>query len=166
MTKVDTQSIDTFKSLPFGPLGRVDGDRVVVEGRVARHYAPCTSLKPDVHLIKLAVSMDERFLRQLVEQDAAGVVIEALGGGRVPPWWMPSITEAVEKGMAVVIASRCPSGRVYDAYGYAGAYRDLERAGAIFAEGLNGQKARIKLMVALGEPGAGTKIQELFSAGS
>jgi L-asparaginase len=164
VTKVDTQSIDTFKSLPYGPLGRVDGDRVVVERRVARHYVPCTSLEPHVHLIKLGVGMDERFLRQLVKQDAAGVVIEALGGGRVPPWWVPTIAKAVEKGMAVVVASRCPSGRIYDAYGYAGAYRDLERAGVIYAEGLNGQKARIKLMVALGEPRAGANIQDLFSA--
>jgi L-asparaginase len=164
-TKVDTQSTDTFKSLPFGPLGRVDGDRMVVERRVVRQHVPCASLNPDVHMIKLGVGMDDRFLRQLMERDAVGVVIEALGGGRVPPWWMPTVSEAVEKGMVVVIASRCPAGRVYDAYGYAGAHHDLERAGAIFAEGLNGQKARIKLMVVLGEPGARTNIQELFSVG-
>lgn len=166
VTKVDTQSIDTFQSLPFGPLGRVDGDKVVVEGRVRRQYVPCTSLNPDVHVIKLCVGTDDRFLRQLLESDPAGVVIEALGGGRVPPWWMSTIREAVKKATAVVIASRCPSGRVYDGYGYAGAYRDLQDAGAIFAEGLNGQKARIKLMVALGEPGVGTDIQAVFRAGS
>ncbi len=139
---------------------------MVVEGRVHRQYVPCTSLNPDVHLIKLCVGADDRFLRQVVERGAAGVVLEALGGGRVPPWWMSTIGEAVKKATVVVIASRCPSGRVYDGYGYAGAYRDLQRAGAIFAEGLNGQKARIKLMVALGEPGAGTHIQALFGDGS
>ena len=50
---------------------------------------------------------------------------------------------------AVVIASRCPSGRVWDGYGYEGAYRDLCGAGVLLANGLNGQKARIKLMVVL-----------------
>jgi L-asparaginase len=67
--------------------------------------------------------------------------------------------------MCVVIASRCPSGRVYDGYGYEGAYKDLLRAGVIFAEGLNGQKARIKLMVALGQSKDRDTIQQMFSAG-
>ena len=165
VTKMHTQSTDTFKSLGQGPLGRVDGDRVVVEHRVARQHIPCSRLNPDVHLLKLVVGMEDVFLRQLVDSSAAGVVVEVLGGGRVPPWWMPSIREAVKRGMAVVVASRCASGRVYDGYGYEGAYKDLAGAGAVFAEGLNGQKARIKLMVALAEPRDSKAIQELYSAG-
>jgi L-asparaginase len=149
VTKTHTQSVDTFKSLSFGPLGRVDGDEVVIGQRVARQLIPCDGLEPDVALIKLASGMDDSFLRYAVEQGAKGVVIEALGGGRVPPWWMPTIRGAVEVGGAVVIASRCPSGRVWDGYGYKGAYKDLRRAGVLFANGLNGQKARIKLMVVL-----------------
>jgi L-asparaginase len=149
VTKTHTQSVDTFKSLSFGPLGRVDGDEVVIGQRVARQLIPCDGLEPDVALIKLASGMDDSFLRYAVEQGAKGVVIEALGGGRVPPWWMPTIRGAVEVGGAVVIASRCPSGRVWDGYGYKGAYKDLRGAGVLFANGLNGQKARIKLMVVL-----------------
>ena len=162
VTKTDTQSTDTFKSSPWGALGRVDGDRVVVEQRVARQCVPCAGLNPNVHLIKLGVGTDDGFLRQLMERNVAGVVIEALGGGRVPPWWMPTIREASERGMAIVVASRCPSGRVYDGYAYEGAHRDLADAGAIFAEGLNGQKARMKLMVALGESTDWESIQRLF----
>jgi L-asparaginase len=165
VTKTHTQSTDTFKSPAFGPLGRVDGDRVAVERFVHRQIIPCSSLNPDVHLIKLVVGMDETFLRQLMARGAAGVVIEALGGGRVPPWWMSPIREAIEQGMVVVIASRCPSGRVYDGYGYDGAYKDLIKAGAVFAEGLNGQKARIKLMVALGQTRERQAIQDLYRAG-
>lgn len=163
VTKTHTQSVETFRSLGHGPLGRVDGDRVVVDRRVVRQHIPCSGLEPDVHLIKLAVGMDDTFLRQLMNKKAAGVVIEALGGGRVPPWWMPTIREAVQLGMAVVVASRCPSGRVYDGYGYEGAYKDLIQAGAVFAEGLNGQKARIKLMVALGSGLRKEDIQALYS---
>jgi L-asparaginase len=165
VTKTHTQSTDTFKSPAYGPLGRVDGDRVVVEHAVSRQHIPCSSLTPDVHLLKLVVGMDEDFLRHLRTQGATGVIIEALGGGRVAPWWMGTIREAVDDGMAVVIASRCPSGRVYDSYGYEGAYKDLLRSGVIFAEGLNGQKARIKLMVALGQSKDRDAIQQMFSAG-
>jgi L-asparaginase len=145
-------------------LGRIDGDRVVLERRVGRQCIPCSQLNQDVHLIKLAVGTDDVLLRQLMDRGAAGVVIEALGGGRVPPPWMPTIREAVRQGIAVVVASRCPSGRVYDAYGYKGAYRDLDRAGVIFSEGVNGQKSRIMLMVALGENRKREEIQDLFSA--
>jgi len=83
----------------------------------------------------------------------------------VPPWWMPRIREAVDQGMMVVIGSRCPVGRVYDAYGYEGAYHDLRDAGVVFAEGLNGQKARIKLMVAMKRTRDRAAIQALFSEG-
>ena len=150
VTKIHTLSPATFQSPGWGPLGRVDGDRVIIGQRVTRQLIPCDHLEPHVALIKLAVGMDDGFLRYVVERGARGVVIEALGGGRVPPWWMPTIREAIEEGVIVLIASRCPAGRAYDEYGYPGAYRDLARAGALFAEGLNGQKARIKLMVALG----------------
>ena len=67
----------------------------------------------------------------------------------MPPWWLPTIERVRDQGVPVVIASRCPSGRVWDAYGYPGAYRTLANLGCLFAEGLNGQKARIKLMVVL-----------------
>jgi L-asparaginase len=166
VTKTDTQSLDTFKSPPWGPLGRVDRDRVVVEQHVRRQHVPCSRLDPNVYLVELSVGVDDGVLRYLMGRDAAGVVIEVLGGGRVPPWWMPTIREAIERAIVVVIASRCPSGRVYDSYGYEGAYKDLVEAGAVFAEGLNGQKARIKLMVALSEPRDGESIQQLFSAGT
>jgi len=164
VTKTHTQSLDTFKSLSHGPLGRVDADRVVVDRRVVRQHMPCPRLEPDVHLIKLTVGIGDTFLRHLIESEAAGVVVEALGGGRVPPWWIPTIREAIEQGMAVVIASRCPSGRVYDGYAYEGSHKDLIEAGALFAEGLSGQKARIMLMVALGAGLGREDVQALYSA--
>jgi len=135
---------------------------VVIGKRVKREHIPCQRLAADVPLIKLAVGLDERFLRQVVERHADGAVVEALGGGRVPPWWMPTIKEAINRGLVVIIASRCPAGRVYDEYGYVGAYRDLKRAGCIFAQGLNGQKARIKLLVALSTTRDKKTIQRMF----
>jgi L-asparaginase len=89
-------------------------------------------------------------------------VIEALGGGRVPPWWFPSIKRAVAAGVTVVVGSRCPSGRVWDPYGYPGAVRDSVAAGCKLAEGLNGQKARVKLMVVLGATEDREEIERLW----
>jgi L-asparaginase len=166
VTKTHTQSVDTFKSLFFGPLGRVDGDQVVLGQRVTRQAIPCDGLEPNVGLIKLAAGVDDGFLRYAVDHGIKGVVIEALGGGRVPPWWMPAIRQAIEVGVTIVIASRCPSGRVWDGYGYEGAYKDLRRAGVLFANGLNGQKARLKLMVVLEAAEDGSAIPQLWASES
>ena len=65
--------------------------------------------------------------------------------------------------VAVVIATRCPTGRTYDDYAYVGAYSDLVRVGCLFADGLNGQKARLRLMAALGAQQDMQDAKRLFS---
>jgi L-asparaginase len=152
--------------LEFGPLGRVDGDRVTLAQRVTRNLVECEAWQTEVVLIKLVVGADDGLLRHALEQGAKGVVLEALGGGRVPPWWLPTIRGAIERDVAVVVASRCPSGRVWDRYGYAGAYRELRGLGALFADGLNGQKARIRLMCVLGAAPSPQEVPELWRHGT
>jgi L-asparaginase len=128
----------------------VDGDEVVVGFRVPpQDVIDCRAPDPNVTLIKIVVGMDDAFLRYTVESGARGVILEILGGGRVPPWWMPAIREAVASGVPVIVTSRCPSGRIYDSYRFEGSYRDLAEAGVLFAGDLNGPKARIRLMAAL-----------------
>lgn len=148
--KTHTLAPDTFRSPDHGPLGRVDADGVWIGGRVARDLVPCERLEPAVALVTVAVGMDAGPLEDAVARGARGVVIEALGGGRLPPWWLPPVEAAIRQGVAVVVTSRCGAGRVTDRYGYAGAHRDQAALGCGFAGGLNGQKARIRLMAALG----------------
>jgi L-asparaginase len=108
--------------------------------------------------------MDDRMLMALVADGRTrGIVIEALGGGRVPPWWMHGIRQAVARSIAVVITSRTGAGRTVDGYAYAGAYGDLAAAGCLFAGGLPGAKARIKLMVALGATADVTTLTRWFA---
>jgi L-asparaginase len=164
VTKMHTTSPRTFQSPFWGPLGRIEGERVILHGRPERHILPTARLEEHVLLIKLAVGMDDGLLRYPVEWGMRGVVLETLGGGRVPPWWMPTIREAVARGVAVVITSRCPAGLVGDHYGYAGAHRDQAEAGALFAWGLNGPKARLKLMAALGAGLEGEALRQAFMA--
>ncbi len=157
VTKTHTTALDTFHSPEFGALGRVDYGGVVLARKPARReFIPATRLEPSVHLLKLVVGMSNDLLMYLTETvGARGVVLETLGGGRVPPPWLPTIERAVKSGCAVVITSRTGAGRTVDRYGYVGAHRDLVRLGCWFADGLNGQKARIKLMTALGAENAG-----------
>jgi len=162
VTKMHTLSTATFQSPGWGPLGRVEGDAVIIERRPERHVLPWHGLEPNVVLLKLAVGMEADLLEDALARSARGVVIEALGGGRVPSWWLSAIEQAQAQGVPVVIASRCPSGRVWDAYGYPGAYRTLADLGCLFAEGLNGQKARIKLMVVLASAQTTDEVAELW----
>jgi len=149
VTKMHTLSPATFQSPGWGAIGRVEGGAVIIHQRPERQVLPWRGLAPGVSLLKLTIGVDPGLLEHLLQSGVRGVVIEALGGGRVPPWWLPVIGRARDRGVPVVVASRCPSGRVWDGYGYPGAYRSLLDQGCLVAEGINGQKARIRLMVVL-----------------
>ena len=164
-TKAHTLALDAFQSPDHGPLGRVDADGVWIGSRPVREVIPCDRLEPAVALLKLGVGIDATLLEDAAARGARGVVIEALGGGRLPPWWLLAVDKAVGQGVAIVVASRCPAGRVTDRYGYAGAHRDQVALGCGFAGGLNGQKARIRLMVALGAEGDAVRALRWFEAG-
>jgi L-asparaginase len=163
VTKTHSQSLDTFQSPSWGPLGRVETDRIIIARRIKRQIILCPRLESRVYLFKLALGMDAELLRHAVALGARGVVIESFGGGRVPPWWLGAIHEATAQGIAVVIATRCHAGRLYDPYSYPGAYHDLLRAGCLFADGLNGPKARLRLMAALGAANDLEEAQRLFA---
>jgi L-asparaginase len=149
VTKMHTLSMHAFGSPGWGPVGRVVGDSVSVEFTLRPHILPWHGLEPNVSLLTLAVGADPDLLEAALARGARGVVLETLGGGRVPPWWLPVIERARDRAVPIVIVSRCPSGPIWDAYGYEGAYRSLAELGCLFGRDLNGQKARIKLMVVL-----------------
>jgi L-asparaginase len=114
VTKTHTQSANTFQSPSWGPLGRIEAGRVVISRRVARQTIRCPHLEPRVYLLKLAVGMDADLLRRAVALGARGVVIESFGGGRVPPWWLEEIEQAIAQGVAVAVTTRCMAGPLYD----------------------------------------------------
>jgi L-asparaginase len=93
--------------------------------------------------------MDGRMIRGAIFSGAEGLVLEAFGRGNVPPETIPAIGEAISAGLPVVVASRCLRGRVLDTYGYPGGGHELRKLGCLFAGSLPGQKARIRLMLAL-----------------
>jgi L-asparaginase len=163
VTKMHTLSTATFASPGWGPLGRIEGDRVHLPWHLERETIDCPRLEGHVALIKLGVGMGAEVLKDALARGARGVVLEALGGSRIPPWWLPLIERAVGDGVAVVVASRCPSGRVWDAYGYPGGHRSLQAMGCLFPpSGLNGQKSRMRLMVVLGAAQDAEEIAQLW----
>ncbi|NJM07914.1 asparaginase [Candidatus Gracilibacteria bacterium] len=160
-----TQARRAFASPDSGPLGRIEGQRIVWHQRpINRLYIPCVHLELMVDLLRLSQGADQRQLRHSIDDGAAGIVIETFGSGRVPPWWIPLISEAISRRSTVVITSRCLVGGLGDEYGYVGAYHDLQRLGVLFANHLSGPKARIKLMVALGAARSVRDLKAWFTA--
>ncbi len=163
--KVHTQAQNAFQSPGSGPIGRVNAGRIWMQQRpLHRQYIPCSRLEEMVDLIRITQGSDDRLLRHSIDDAAAGIVIEAFGSGRVPPWWLPTITEAISRRIAVVMVSRCAAGNLGDEYGYVGAFHDLRRLGVLMAHNLNGPKARIKLMVALGAARSTEELRSWFPA--
>lgn len=163
VTKTNTLSLDTFKSLDFGPLGIVDGDEVLFHRKVTnRQHLITDKIDSKVELIKCVSGMDSNLVYHCVNSGVSGIVLEGLGRGNVPPKMIPGIKEALNRRVAVVLVSRCPTGRVMHNYGYEGGGNDLRKMGVIFGGDLPGQKARIKLMLALGKTNNLKIIRELI----
>src|SRR4051794_464412 len=148
--KVDTSGLRAFGSPGYGPIGHVDGERVVFARRPERRppLAAPAALAP-VDLIRLHAGSDSRFLRASADSGARGIVLEATGRGNANDQVVEGVREVVDAGVVVAVCSRCVEGRVEPVYGRGGG-RDLAEAGALFAGDLAGPKARVLLQLALG----------------
>ncbi|MFN4989979.1 MAG: asparaginase [Ignavibacteria bacterium] len=161
-TKTDTNQLNTFASFDFGPIGRiVNGTVMMYRKPVRRESFHVTQIPKHVPLLKCYAGMDAMLITCALEHGAKGLVIEAFGVGNVPPSVFYALKEAVQSGIPIVLTSRCPVGRIEHIYAYEGAGKHLYDAGIIFADYLNGQKARIKLIAALG---AGYDIDRIRAA--
>lgn len=163
VTKTNTLTLDTFKSPEFGPLGIVDNDEVIFyRDIISRKHIETESIETKVGLIKCCPGMESDVLDFYIDNDYKGIVIEALGRGNIPPAMVEGVKKAIDRGIPIVVVSRCPTGRVLDTYGYEGGGKHLRSLGVIFGNNLPGQKARIKLMLALSITKDFQTIRELF----
>ena len=154
VVKTHTEAAGTFVSPNWGPLGVTDTGKALFY-RESRRKPPLTPDAPalPVDLVKIVAGMDSRLLECSLESGARGIVLEALGRGNVPPAVVPGLRRWTEAGKPVVITSRSLRGRVLDTYAYPGGGHELREMGAIFADHMTGQQARIELMLALGVHG-------------
>ncbi|MBU8879121.1 asparaginase [Bacillus sp. FJAT-29790] len=163
VTKTHTSNVSTFQSPQYGPIG------IVTKRGVFFHHVPTNyeyyqinDVSKRVALIKAHAGMDSTLLFAIRDLQYHGVVIEALGQGNLPPATVEGITALVEKNIPVVIVSRCFNGIAQDVYSYEGGGKHLKDLGVIFSNGLNGQKARIKLLIGLASTNNTKEIEEMF----
>ncbi len=148
VTKVHSSNLNAFQSVDAGPVGIVTKTGAhFFSTPVASETFDIGSIEFTIPLLKAYTGMDDVLIKQLSHCD--GVVIEALGQGNLPPAAARAVIQLIDSGVPVVIASRCVSGIVQPVYSYEGGGLTLKEAGALFSGGLNGQKARLKLIAAL-----------------
>ena len=162
VTTANSMALNAFRTPNFGPIGIVDNDNVIFyrDANYSEKY-DVSEIKKQVALIKCVVDMDSSYIDYLIEKGCGGIVIEALGRGNVPPKMVEGIKKAIELEIPVVVVSRCFEGRVFESYGYEGGGKQLKDLGVIFGDTLPGQKARIKLILAIN---SGMNIHEVARA--
>lgn len=177
--KTHSGSPAAFRSAHSGPLGTVTEGRVRLTARPMdrpRLSPPREALFPQVALLRAALGDDGGLLAVLDgaagRQEAGrqhgrgfgGAVIEAAGGGSVPPAWRDGLARAARR-MPVVYASRTGDGATLQStYGGPGSERDLIALGLRPAGLLDGPKARVLLRLLLAAGAGPDRIAESFRA--
>jgi L-asparaginase len=149
--------VNAFVSPWGGPLGQVDDGHLYLYYRPARRLelrAP--RVEPNVDLLTLYAGSDGGAVRRAVEAGARGIVVEVFGRGNAPPAVMDAVSKARAKGVVVVFTTRTGGGRVELG-------ETARRAGVLSGEDLDGLKARILLVVALGAMGSSPDLDTIES---
>ncbi|MFC4324148.1 asparaginase [Litchfieldia salsa] len=163
VTKTHTSNVATFQSPQYGPIGIVTKRGVTFyQTPIHRQTYNIESLTKNVIMLKAYAGMDGALLKAARDIGVDGLVIEALGQGNLPPAMIQELNDLIEKQISVVLVSRCFNGFVEDIYSYEGGGKHLKDLGVIFSNGLNGQKARLKLLVALENNVSQDGLHDLF----
>ncbi len=164
VTKTSTSNVATFQSPQYGPIGITTKKDVFFHHKTTHYDSyPIQQLSKKVSLIKAYAGMDGTIIDAVRKSGVNGIVIEALGQGNLPPETIPAIEKTIKQGVPIVLVSRCYQGIVQDTYGYEGGGRQLSDLGVIFANGLTGPKARIKLLVVLEMTSNPMELTPMFS---
>lgn len=148
--KTHTNNVETFNSGDAGFLGSVDEDRVVFARKsLRRQTLPIPAALPRVDLVAMVAGCDGAQLRHAVADGAEAVVLAAYGFGNVNDALYDAVVDAVAEGVTIVVASQLSNGRALPVYGFKGGGSTLRAAGAVFADDLSPDKARVLALLAL-----------------
>ncbi|MGH7246955.1 MAG: asparaginase, partial [Pseudomonadota bacterium] len=165
VTKTNGQAVSTFHSPACGPLGRIYGGApsiMLAPALKRRVLAPRLDLR--VAMVTALPGETDALREALARPALRGIVIAGFGGGRVPREWIAQLKAALARGVAIVLASRTGAGAIDDPYGYGGAHY-LRSIGLIAAHEIAAHKARLKLMVALGNHLRGAALKRYMENG-
>ena len=142
--KTHSIALHAFASPESGPVGVVDAGEILLFHTPRRRiHLPASRVEPRVSLVRLSAGGGAAQIRAAAEHGARGIVIEVFGRGNAPPPVTEAVSAAREAGAIVVFTTRTGAGRV--------ALSDAQREqGVISGEDLDGLKARMLLIAAIG----------------
>lgn len=157
--KRHASATSTFGSPLTGPVGYVSEDRVRMLSRPAgRLHIPLgtdgggygvTASEYRVAQVVTYFDDDGELIRAVPGLGYRGLVLAAFGGGHVPSWIAPMLSQVVEQ-IPVVLASRTNAGEVLrNTYAFPGGEMDLLARGLIPAAGLDAAHAAVLLRLLL-----------------
>ncbi|AYF92274.1 asparaginase [Apilactobacillus bombintestini] len=164
VTKTHTTNVATFRTPTFGPIGIISKHHpAFYQELIKGEVVDIDSVVDHVYLIKAYAGMDGTLFDAIDNDETNGVVIEGLGAGNLPPATLDSVKRLIDRKIPVILVSRCINGVAQDIYAYEGGGIELEKMGLTICHGLNGQKARIKLIIGLSAHKSGDDLAHFMS---
>ena len=150
VTKTHTTNVSTFQTPTHGPVGLLTKNKIIYFHKDSENqHLDVATVHGKVPIVKAFAGMTGEILDLLNLEQLDGLVIEALGAGNLPPIASQSLQRLLDAKVPVVLVSRCFNGIAEPVYSYQGGGSQLYEAGVMFADEVNSQKARIKLIIAL-----------------
>jgi len=153
VAKTSATSVAAFESPEAGPIGAVEYGQVRFFGPPApAETFAITDALPRVELVRCYVGMGPEIVDAVAATGSPGIVLEAMGGGGVPPAIVPALDRAIASGVVVAMTTRCAKGRLgrraESDHLITGFGLDLQRRG-ILVSPMSGLKTRLRIMVAM-----------------
>jgi L-asparaginase len=164
LTKTSTTAVQTFLSPVRGLIGTVAyGEIEFYRGPVGRSTTDSefsldgVTALPRVDIIMAYENMDGKLIEAAVAIGAKGIVIAGVGNGNMTQAALDALAAQAKKGIVCVRSSRVTTGRVGRKVEV-----DDDKLGLVASEGLNPQKSRVLLRLALLKPRSLDDIQRIF----
>jgi L-asparaginase len=162
VTKTHATAVATFGSPGRGPVGEVgEHDVRFLAPSPATTTALDLPLSGRVPVLCSHWDADPELVDWYLQGRADGFVIEATGAGNVNRGLVDGLMAALDRGLPVVVATRCARGEATPIYGGVGGFASLHASGAVSAHGLGAGKARLALQLAIGNA-HGEQVPRLF----
>ena len=164
LTKASTTAVQTFLSPLRGLIGTVAyGEAEFYRGPVGRNTVDSefsldgvTSL-PRVDIIMAHENMDGKLIDAAAAAGAKGIVIAGVGNGNMTKDALDALAAQAKKGIICVRSSRVVTGLVGR-----NVEVDDDKLGLVASAGLNPQKSRVLLRLALLKPRTVADVQRIF----
>ena len=164
LTKTSTTAVQTFLSPVSGLIGTVAyGDVEWYRGPVGKNTTNSefsvtkTTVLPRVDIIMAAENMDGALINAAAAAGAKGIVIAGVGNGNMTATAVQALAAQAKKGIVAVRSSRVATGQVGR-----NVEVDDDKNGFVASLGLNPQKSRVLLRLALTKTSDPKTIQRYF----